>query len=125
MHSDSEAMQVTRAIFEKMATAVAAEGKRFFIVLLPTDHDVRRYETKTGYRELWNTMTAAVCPGDALCLDLMPELRNAPELDRGYDGSHYGPRASKFIAETVWLRLEPLLDAAGPGRPEPPGHPAP
>jgi hypothetical protein len=122
MRSDSEAMQVTRAIFDAMAREVTAEGKRFCLVLLPTDHDVRRYETTTRYRDLWDTMAATMCPDGAGCMDLMPRLRNAPELDRGYDGSHYGPLASEFIAEVVWQGLEPLLEAAGqpvPGSAEP------
>ena len=110
MRSDSEAMKVARGILETLASEVIAVGKRFVLVLLPTDHDVRRYETTPAYREQWDAMVATVCPPATLCIDLMDGLRAAAELDRGYDGSHYGPLVSATIAREVWNRLAPELE---------------
>ena len=43
-------------------------------------------------------------------MDLSEDLMRVPmdQLDRGYDGTHYGPKANKLIAESIKKYLDHL-----------------
>jgi len=109
---DSEAQRVSRAIFAAMAREVAADGKRFDLVLLPTIWDYAPYERDPAFRLAWDAMVASIRAEGVPCIDMMPVLRDAEKLDRAYDRKHYGPRANRAIADAL---REPL-GAGGPAQ---------
>jgi hypothetical protein len=123
----AEAVRVSEAMFGRMEAEVRARGKRFVLVVLPTERDLRRYHDDPGYRRLWAGTAEAVCARLAECVDLMPPMNDAPadSLDLGYGGNHYGPRASRLIARLLVSRLampprEPPPASVGSARPPAP-----
>jgi hypothetical protein len=99
-----------------MGEEVRRQGQDLVLVFLPGHQDLRRLRREELYREDWRSMVASVCRGEQACIDLWGDLERAPEglLDRGYDGTHYGPRASRLIAELIGagLRRSGLLPSA-------------
>ena len=93
---DSEAMQVSRKIFETMRDEVQAHGLRFMLVFLPEPHDVRRIRHDPRN---WRQVMDRLCAG-LECIDLAPALARVPaeEIDRGHDGTHYGPTMNRLVA---------------------------
>ena len=49
-----------------------------------------------------------MCSGEMLCLDVMDAFKKLPEeqLDKSYDGTHYGPKANWSIARQILNFLE-------------------
>jgi hypothetical protein len=93
---DSEAMQMSRKIFETMRDEVQAHGRRFMLVFLPEPHDVRRIRHDPRN---WRQVMDRLCAG-LDCIDLAPALTRVPaeEIDRGHDGTHYGPKMNRLVA---------------------------
>ncbi len=104
---DSEAMEVTRKIFEAMRAETRARGKQFLIVILPDHHALEKLRKRRGSAENWARMVATLCAGGIDCVDLGAGLLGTPreDLDHGYDGSHYGPRMSRVVARLIEPRL--------------------
>lgn len=105
---DSEASRVSGAIFAAMNDEVSQDGNRFVLVFLPSLYDLWLAEHHASYRSDWAQMVSESCQQDLLCIDLLADMRSLPEdqLDSGYDGTHYGPKANQLIAELIRHRLE-------------------
>lgn len=103
----SEAMQVSKKIFEAMNDDLKNAGKQFLLVILPTHNDLERLKQDTSYRHAWGEMVAAICHDDILCTDLSTDLlrQNDDDLDKGYDGTHYGPKANYIISKLIKSQL--------------------
>jgi len=107
---DSEAAEVTRRIFWSMNREVAERGGRFVLIFLPSHQDLESLRTSRRYAANWDRLVRAACRDDLACIDLSHGFLDAPpdRLDPGYDGSHYGPRANRLIAELIRQRLVDL-----------------
>ena len=108
LDSDSEAVQVTRRIFEAMAQEVDREGARFVLVYLPSRKDLKLLRSSSDYAANWKRIFTSTCNRGFPCIDLSPAFLDAPTqtLDTGYEGSHYGARTSRLIADRVRRALE-------------------
>jgi hypothetical protein len=100
---DSEAMQVSRKIFQAMQDEVHAAGKRFVLVILPEQHELRKIQRSARSAQNWQRVVATSCEGDRQCIDVTPALLRVPpeDLDRGYDKTHYGPNANRLVAAAI------------------------
>lgn len=100
---DSEAMRISRKIFAAMRDETHARGKQFVLVILPEHHQLRKVQRSTWSAQNWERVVAASCDGGIQCIDLTPALLRVPpeELDKGYDKTHYGPRANRIVAAAV------------------------
>jgi hypothetical protein len=118
LEPDSEAVAVSAAIVRAMHDEVVARGARFLLVLLPSELDVDRLRRRRGYLEQWRGIAKAVVPAGVVCADVAEPMLAAPaEIDRGFDGTHHGPRANRLIANAVGGALggAPSTLAAQPG----------
>jgi hypothetical protein len=104
---ESEALQVSRRIFEAMNEEVRRDGGEFLLVVLPVDHGWWDGEYGADTVEAWEKMISFVCAEGMRCVDLLDHLRRVPPnlIDRGYDASHFGPKANRLIAELIWGKL--------------------
>jgi hypothetical protein len=103
MRENSEALRVSKSIFWQMDQDVRRDGGKFVLVLLPLESELEQLGSDTGYRTRWRGMVAALCGKPLLCIDLADDLPNLPagDIDRGYDGTHYGPTANRLIGQFV------------------------
>ena len=103
MEPDSEAFRITRRLFQQIDRQTKERNKKFILIFLPWIAEVKAYQTRTAYRMQWDAMVAQMCAGAMSCLDVMKEFQKIPltEFDTSYDGSHYGPRTNRRIAEYV------------------------
>lgn len=110
----SEALQVTKKIFEAMDRDVRDAGGRFTLVLLPDAQLVRRFSRDDSFKTTWAEMVSYLCSDGLDCIDLMAGFQSVPfeTLDYGYDGSHYGPVANGLIADFI------LTSLGAPTRPQ-------
>jgi hypothetical protein len=108
LEPDSEALQVSKKIFETINHEVKQDGKKFILVFLPVERDVKLLKRNTTYHNNWKNMVLSTCTHDLICIDLADDLRQLPEnqFDAGYDGSHYGPKINKLIGEWIGKQLE-------------------
>ena len=100
----SEAMQVTKKIFQAMREDVLADNKIFILLILPTQHDLLKYGDKK-FKRKWNNMVNSVCSETSHCLDLMSRLEDEftrGNIDASYDGTHYGFQTHRIIADEFW-----------------------
>lgn len=106
----SEALRVSKRIFEDMNKDVQQSGSEFVLLILPDLNYVMKYKKNQGYRERWERMVPAVVGKNIKYIDLMQGLKDIPEgqLDAGYDGEHYGPRSNRLIAELIAGELSRL-----------------
>lgn len=104
----SEAVAVSKAIVRSMHDEVTSRGERFLFVLLPSELDADRMRRRRAYADRWAAIATAVVPEGVASLNLVDTMLAAPdELDRGFDGTHWGPRASRVIAAAVGRALVP------------------
>jgi len=98
-----EALRVTKSIFRAMNDEVRQEGKRFFLVILPTALDLKRMARNPRFARKWRRMISFLCDETFACLDLTAEFRKVPlpEVDLIYDGYHYGPKINRRIADAI------------------------
>ena len=103
LEPESEAVVVSGHIARTMHEEARAHGARFLQVLLPSELDLGRLQRRPAYREQWEAIGAAVGGAGIACVDLAATLLAAPadQLDRGFDGTHHGPRANRLIAEAI------------------------
>ena len=108
MDPDSEAAQVSKKIFEQMRLEVTQDGKPFILIILPPDNDIPNLRNNEDYRMRWQNLVDAVCSGEPNCFDVTQELTaySDDDLDKGYDGSHYGPKANRIIAELIGKKID-------------------
>lgn len=101
----SEAVQITKKIFEEMAQEVEAEGGQFTVVILPNKWDIY-YTRLRGFKKKWKKMVNEVCSAGIQCIDLMKDFKKIPieSFDTGYDGTHYGPKTNRLIADLIGKR---------------------
>jgi lysophospholipase L1-like esterase len=99
----SEAVTVSGSIARAMRDAAAARGARFLLVLLPSERDVKRLRRSDAERNAWQRIVAGLSEYGVPCLDLAPDLIAAPadRIDRGFDGTHHGPRTNALVADAV------------------------
>lgn len=102
-----EAFNVSRAIFRQMGADARQDGAKFVLVILPLESEIRRLRSDAAYRRWWGGMVASLCGDGVGCIDLSRPLAAAPEkqIDRGYDGTHYGPLANRLIGAFVGRQL--------------------
>lgn len=100
---NSEAWQVTRKIFGAVKTLASKREANFILAILPTHLDIHKAQQDEHFREYWHNFVAKFIRGGLRTVDLLPRMSSTPldELDYGYDGSHYGPKASFLIAEIL------------------------
>ena len=108
LDSDSEAVEVTRRIFEAMAEEVDRQGARFVLVYLPSRKDLKLLRSSADYAANWKRIFASTCDRGFPCIDLSRAFLDATAetLDTGYEGSHYGPRTNRLIADLIGRALE-------------------
>ncbi len=104
---DSEAMRVSRKIFEAMRDETGARRKRFALVLLPESHELRHIRQS---ERNWQRVVERLCDGID-CIDLGPALARVPaeQIDRGQDRTHYGRRANRVVAVELERELKRRL----------------
>lgn len=112
MKPNSEAMTVSRKIFEEMNSEAEHDGKKFVLVLLPDSYKkgAMIYKNHYLFRKEYDELVNSVKKEGIICIDLVKDfIKLKPEeLDVGYDGSHYGPKANKIISELIWKKLKEL-----------------
>ncbi|MBI5882438.1 MAG: SGNH/GDSL hydrolase family protein [Elusimicrobia bacterium] len=103
MRPGSEAVSISLGVIRRMKETAEREGVRFVLVFLPQPEDMERYRSDLAFRGRYDGMAAAAGRAGAAPLDLMKGFLEArPEkFDRGYDGTHYGPKANKLISESL------------------------
>jgi len=107
---DSEALHVSRKIVETMRDEARAGGKRFALAIVPEHSALRKLRRSAASARNWREFVAAMCGADTACIDVAPALLAAPpgQLDRGFDGSHFGPSGNRLIAAAVGAGLQGL-----------------
>ena len=107
MNPDSEAMGVFRKILQEMKTETKRDGKKFVLVYLPYEDDLLQYKQNPSYRSQYSTMKSVIATEGIASIDLMKYfLKNG--FDRGYDGTHYGPKTNKMISDALWDNFKKL-----------------
>ena len=103
----SEAMRLVKKIFAAMDLEVKNKAAKFSLFVLPTYSDIKKYSGNREYKLAWDQMSASLCVGLNECFDLMSDLQSVSEqdLDKGYDGSHYGPSTNRRIAQFIRSRI--------------------
>jgi hypothetical protein len=116
MNPQGEALQVSRAIFTTMHRQALEDGAAFALVILPVES--RWWDGTAGQRDMeaWQKMVSFVCAGPILCIDLLPNFLKIPpgDVDRAYDGWHFGPKVNLRIASAVADALKVKLPTTYP-----------
>ena len=103
----SEALQVSREIFARMKADAGQDGKRFYLAILPVGYELKQNDYFPSVQKFYNRIAAEFTAAGIDCFNLLEELSQVPpsEIDNGYDGSHYGPRANRRIAGLIAAHL--------------------
>ena len=116
MNPQAEALEVSRAIFAAMHRQALVDGAAFALVILPIEP--RWWDGSGGQRnmESWQKMVSFVCAEPILCIDLLPHFLKIPpvDVDRAYDGWHFGPKVNLRVAAAVANELNAKLSTATP-----------
>jgi hypothetical protein len=109
----SEAVAVTARIAQRMQHDAGAVGARFALVLLPSELDVKQLRRSGWYRAQWREIAARFARAGVPPLDLAADLLAAPadQLDRGFDGTHHGPRTNRLVADAIGRALDSTATA--------------
>jgi len=110
MKPGSEAMRVNRQIFSDMNQSVNSNGAKFVVIVLPREPDIRKYNSRPGFHRQWNEMVDYFQSDEYLLWNLMDEFQHVDGdyLDKAYDNTHYGHKATRRIAEFIWKRFSAL-----------------
>ena len=110
LKTDSEAMTVSRKIFETIDEEARRDGKKFVLVCLPSAGYVAKFVKEDPYRRQYNDMVSSISREGIMCIDLTKDLAKIPpkQIDKGYDGTHYGPEANKMISGFLLGNLKKL-----------------
>lgn len=108
---ESEAVRLTRAVFAALRLEARENGRRFVLVLLPTRQDLNKLGRNRRHAETLSELGRLFCSENE-CMDLTEPLATLPleQVDRGADGTHYGPVTNRRIAELLASRF----DCSGP-----------
>lgn len=99
---ESEAWRTVREIFKLALSDAGKRQAKLVIVVMPTHDDVEAAADSEDYRNYWGEMVERLRQAGLQTVNLLPGLLEVVEdLDYGYDGSHYGPRASERIASIL------------------------
>ena len=100
---NSEAWQVTRKIFDAVKKLASKRNANFILAILPTHPDIHTALQDAHFHKYWHNFVVKFIRSGLHTVDLLPRMSSAPldELDYGYDGSHYGPKASFLIADIL------------------------
>jgi len=103
---ESEAVRLTRAMFAALRLEAEENGRRFVLVLLPTRSDLNKLGRDEGHAETLSELGRLFCSENE-CMDLTEPLATLPleQVDRGADGTHYGPATNRRIAEILASRF--------------------
>lgn len=109
---DSEAMQVSKKIFEAMNYEVKRDGKEFVLLFVPIHRDLKKLKADSHFRSYWHEMVSSICGSDLHCMDLSEDLLQVPigQLGRAYDRMHYGPKGNGLIADAIKKQLKQYFD---------------
>lgn len=123
-----EAIHLLNQITKAMRTDAQDDHSEFTLVILPIYSDVIKYQSNEKFVEHWQDQSKKLCDQLPRCFDLMEGLQlEASRLDRGYDGTHYGPKANKIIAnkmrELFAKSIVRKIGGVGTAAPGPPGAP--
>jgi hypothetical protein len=103
--ANGEAMRISRRIFSDVNADAARKGRKFAVLALPDPVLVADAKAGRGAADLraWDARLSALRADGTEVLDLLPAMRALPDetLDRGYDGTHYGPKANAALAGIV------------------------
>lgn len=104
----SEALQLSNRIFGTIDREERRRGQHFALIVLPSHRDLELFKRDPSYSDRWRVLVSSVCSRDMVCLDLAKDLQQAPatEMDKGYDGTHYGPRSNQLIGGLIRDHLE-------------------
>jgi hypothetical protein len=99
----SEALEISRAIVQRLHDETASRRRAFVLLVLPTMNDLYRFQDDAGHERRWEALVRFVCDGPWRCVDLAPPLRRIArgDLDTAADGQHFGPRVNRAIAAAV------------------------
>jgi hypothetical protein len=106
MDNDGEAVQVFRGLANRMEIEVEHQDARFIVIFLP--NHIQSFRENHLLVQKWKNLVTLVCSSGLTCIDLLEDFMGVPEtdLDKGYDGTHYGPKANRLIAELVAQYME-------------------
>ena len=112
MNPNSEASRVTKKIFDTMNNDVKKDEKKFVLVILPTHDDISKLRFDSSFREKWYKQVSFHCSGIEICIDLSEDMLQQPQnlLDKGYDGTHYGPKANRLMSELIRKHVINVLE---------------
>jgi hypothetical protein len=102
----SEAVRVSKKIFEEMDKEAQRSGAEFVLLFIPSVSDIAKYRRSQDYRHKWEGVVSAVTE-NVKYIDLMQTFKDAPasDLDTAYDGAHCGPRMNRLIADYITKEL--------------------
>ncbi len=108
MNPDGEAVRVTKGIADSMQRDSAADGTTFVLIILPVANAWWDGSARESQLTTWQKMVAFVCRDQPHCIDLRPGLARVPQsdLDRAYDGEHFGPKVYQHIANLIYQEIE-------------------
>ena len=107
MSPAGEALQVTRTIIEAMQQEVLADGASFAVAVLPTKSMWWNGSWTPADLQQWQHLIYFLCANQKMCIDLLPALQTvaAGDVDRVYDGEHFGPGMNARIAAATYRAL--------------------
>ena len=107
---DGQAVRVTTAIVSAMRADVESRGARFALIVAPAAETLARGTAPFEDRAKWDRVTGLLCAAAGDCLDALAASDGADSagFDYGHDGTHYGPRTSRWLAAVVLKNLPDL-----------------
>jgi hypothetical protein len=104
----SEALAVSRGIFEAMNEEVKARGKTFLLFLLPRQDEVEKYRRGGTFRKEWDSLSAYIGASKTPFVDFMKPMMTLPadQFDRAHDGYHNGKKTNGHLADFIIKALE-------------------
>lgn len=108
LNPSSEAAVVTSRIVASMREEVEREGKRFVLAILPTARAILERGPQDPAWAAFDLLAEDLCRIAGSCIRIAEGLRldTLAALDTGYDGTHFGPSASRRMAELIAAGLE-------------------
>jgi hypothetical protein len=96
-------MMITAEIVRAMRADVNGQNRQFFLALLPTERDLLSKGRDHPYWDQWERMVEHLCGQVGDCINLAEEMKDLPPdaLDKGYDGTHFGPKTNAIISSIL------------------------
>lgn len=107
LKKDSEARIVIQKIAGKMDEELRRVDKKFVMIFLPGNEDLENYYQSQQWAADYDDMVASIRKEGIATVDLMRDLMQARgELDKAYDGWHYGPKTNHRISDLLRKHLK-------------------